>query len=157
MLPSREGVPSNKQITMPFYEWDNCIWEKYVCCLVIWIIINNTVHGFSFWLFNNRPEKVNWYHISSHSEDLQYHWPLMNWAEWGACLLLITQWPWESSMRGRRQGPQCELPGWQKCRPAWAQSKLLGHRWDPVKKDMTLNYFSRYSEVNVLQFSFVYA
>lgn len=45
----------------------------------------------------------------------------------GCCCLLTTHLPLLFSTSGARQGPQCEEPGWQKCRPSRAQSRLRGH------------------------------
>ncbi len=41
-------------------------------------------------------------------------------------LLLITHFPRLFSTNGSRHGPQCEEPGWQKCRRTRAQSRLRG-------------------------------
>lgn len=41
-------------------------------------------------------------------------------------LLLTTHFPRLFSTNGSRHGPQCEEPGWQKCRLSRAQSRLRG-------------------------------
>lgn len=84
--------------------------------------------------------------------NVTYHLPLMDGARWGKCLFLTTQRPREFSTRGRRQAPQCELPGWQKCLPARAQSKLRGHKWDPVGKETTWGDSNKNTQISIVVF-----